>query len=252
MYLCKIYDLSSSSFVGFDAAEMVKQKEVMKQGVTVFFTKHGSSPQDSKRLMRILLLSALSLFESMAMEFSVSTSSSSTTSMFWWQLLCMVLMTALSIALGWIFYLKWQINALQGKCSKLSIDTKLYKVLDLLKGYKDKMLGQHENGEEENRESDPIVENPDATRDDVHTMVPGDAGSECPSIPHWLDPETLSWCMTPTQSCVLDMIDLKRCMKKLRLSRTKIRCILSKCQRSALSEICSSAGDALDVQHMSF
>ena len=190
MYLCKIYDLSSSSFVGSDAAEMVKQKEVMKQGVKVF-TKHGSSPQDSKRLMRILLLSALSLPESMAMEFSVSTSSSSTTSMFWWQLLCMVLMTALCIALGWIFYLKWQINALQGKCSKLSIDTKLYKVLDLLKGYKDKMLGKHENGEEENQESDPIVENPDATRDDVHTMVPGDAGSECPSIPHGLDPQTL-------------------------------------------------------------
>ena len=39
----------------------------------------------------------------------------------------MVLMTALCIALGWIFYLKWQINALQGKCSKLSIDTTLYK-----------------------------------------------------------------------------------------------------------------------------
>ena len=173
MYLCKIYDLSSSSFVGSDAAETVKQKEVMKQGVKVF-TKHGSSPQESKRLMRILLLSALSLPESMAMEFNVSTSSSaSVSSMFWWQLLCMVLMTALCIALGWIFYLKWQINALQGKCSKLSIDTTLYKVLDLLKGYKDKMLGKHENGEEENQESDPIVENPDSIRD-VHTMVSGD------------------------------------------------------------------------------
>ena len=159
MYLCKIYDLSSSNFVGSDAAETVKQKEVMKQGVKVF-TKHGSSPQESKRLMRILLLSALSLPESMAMEFNVSTSSSTTASMFWWQLLCMVLMTALCIALGCIFYLKWQINALQGECSKLSIDTTLYKVLDLLKGYKDKMLGKHENGEEENQESDPIVENP--------------------------------------------------------------------------------------------
>ena len=44
MYLCKIYDLSSSSFVGSDAAETVKQKEVMKQGAKVF-TKHGSSPK---------------------------------------------------------------------------------------------------------------------------------------------------------------------------------------------------------------
>ena len=44
MYLCKIYDLSSSSFVGSDAAETVKQKEVMKQGVKVF-TKHGISPK---------------------------------------------------------------------------------------------------------------------------------------------------------------------------------------------------------------
>ena len=182
MYLCKIYDLSSSSFVGSNAAETVKQKEVMKQGVKVF-TKHGSSPQESKRLMRILLLSALSLPESMAMEFNVSTSSSTTASMFWWQLLCMVLMTALCIALGWIFYLQWQINALQGKCSKLSIDTKLYKVLDLLKGYKDKMLGKHVSGEEENQESDPIVENPDTTSD-VHTMASGDAT-------RGLDPQTV-------------------------------------------------------------
>ena len=105
----------------------------------------------------------------------------------------MVLMTALCIALGWIFYLKWQINALQGKCSKLSIDTTLYKVLDLLKGYKDKMLGKHEHGEEENQESDPIVENPDSLRD-VHTMVSGDATGERPaetSMPHGLDPQTI-------------------------------------------------------------
>ncbi|CAL1136540.1 unnamed protein product [Cladocopium goreaui] len=178
----EIYDLSSSSFVGSNAAESVKQKEVMKQGVKVF-TKHGSSPQESKRLMRILLLSALSLPESMAMEFNVSTGSSTTASTFWWQLLCMVLMTALCIALGWIFYLQWQINALQGKCSKLSIDTKLYKVLDLLKGYKDKMLRKHESGEEENQESDPIVENPDTTSD-VHTMASGDAT-------RGLDPQTV-------------------------------------------------------------
>ena len=44
MYLCKIHDLSSSNFVGSDAAETVKQKEVMKQGAKVF-TKHGSSPK---------------------------------------------------------------------------------------------------------------------------------------------------------------------------------------------------------------
>ena len=141
--------------------------------------------------MRVLLLSALSLPESMAMEFNLSTSSTtSVSSMFWWQLLCMVLVTALCIALGWIFYLKWQINALQGKCSKLSIDTQLYKVLDLLKTYKDKMLGKHEIGEEENQESDPIVENPDATRD-VNTMVSGDATAERAAetmMPHGLDP----------------------------------------------------------------
>ena len=163
----------------------------MKQGVNIF-TKHGSSPQESKRLMRILLLSALSLPESMAMEFNVSTSSSaSASSMFWWQLLCMVLITALCIALGWIFYLKWQINALQGKCSKLSIDTTPYKVLDLLKSYKDKMLGKHESGEEEKEESDPIVENPDSIRE-VHTMVSGDATAERPTetpMPHGLDPQ---------------------------------------------------------------
>ena len=127
--MCKMFDLSSSSFVGSDAADNVKQQEAMQQGVKLF-THHGCSSHDAKRVMRVLLLNALSLpSASMAMElpqFSISTSTSSTAlSPLIWQLLCMVLMTALCIALGWIFYLKWQINALQGKCTKLSIDTKL-------------------------------------------------------------------------------------------------------------------------------
>ena len=89
-------------------------------------------------------------------------------------MVCALLITALCIAIGLVFHLQHEIDLLQGKCAKLSQDSMLHEVLDLLKGYKDKMLGKHENGEEENQESDPIVENPDSLRD-VHTMVSGDA-----------------------------------------------------------------------------
>ena len=194
LFLCKVYDLSSSSFVGSDAAENVKQQEVMKQGVKLF-SQHGSSSHDAKCVMRILLLNALSLpSASMAMEIPTSTSTSPTALSPWiWQLLCMVLMTALCLTLGWVCHLQWKIDALQGRCSKLSLDTKLYKVLDLLKSYKENMLGKHECGDEEIKENDPVVENPDSPHV-ARPLISGDDDASDPiemTLPHGLDAQTI-------------------------------------------------------------
>ena len=51
-------------------------------------------------------------------------------------MVCALLITALCIAIGLVFHLQHEIDLLQGKCAKLSQDSMLHEVLDLLKGYK--------------------------------------------------------------------------------------------------------------------
>jgi len=86
--------------------------------------------------MRFSLLSALGLPDVMALEIDMVAAVFFTPLLFWWQMVCALLITALCIAIGLVFHLQHEIDLLQGKCAKLSQDSMLHEVLDLLKGYK--------------------------------------------------------------------------------------------------------------------
>ena len=137
VFLCKIYDLPSSSFVGPEIAKNMKQQDMMKQGPKTF-TKIGVSPRDSKRLMRFSLLSALGVPDVMVLEIDMVAVVFFffPPLLFLWQMVCALLITALCIAIGLVFHLKHEIDLLQGKCAKFSQNSTLHEVLDLLKGYK--------------------------------------------------------------------------------------------------------------------
>jgi hypothetical protein len=86
--------------------------------------------------MRFSLLSALGLPDVMALEIDMVPAVLFPPLLFWWQMVCALLITALCIAIGLVFHLQHEIDLLQGKCAKLSQDSMLHEVLDLLKGYK--------------------------------------------------------------------------------------------------------------------
>eukprot|EP00435_Cladocopium_sp_Y103_P007348 s890_g2.t1 len=158
MFLCKVYDMSSSSFVGSEVADNVKQQEVMKEGIRMF-SKVGASHRDSKRLVRILLLSALGLPEVMAMEIDMAPATIAPF-LFWWQVLCALLVTLLCVAIGLIFLLKIENDSLQGKCAKLSRDTMLHKLLQLMRETNEALQVRYDRREAEYDEAE-IVQDED-------------------------------------------------------------------------------------------
>ena len=115
MYLCKIYDMSTSASVGADVYDKVCQEDAMKQGIHMF-KEHGFHVKDSKNLMRILLISALGR-PSVAMAVATSSieSFSSLTPMagsgYGW--FVPLLFTVLCLAAGMCIYLRFQFGILR-------------------------------------------------------------------------------------------------------------------------------------------
>ena len=60
MNLCKVYDLSQSSFAGHEVFERVHQSDAMSDGIKLF-SNNGIKSGVAKSIMRVLLLGAFCL-----------------------------------------------------------------------------------------------------------------------------------------------------------------------------------------------
>eukprot|EP00435_Cladocopium_sp_Y103_P023178 s4145_g5.t1 len=134
MFLCKIYDLSTSEYVGSEVAEKTKQEEMTRKGIKLF-TLAGMGSHEATAIMRVMLCSAVSLtpvaaFPDSAFEAMEELNYTSMAVVF--------LATVLCIAFGYIAVLRFQLRELQGEKAQNQWNGTLMKVLDLLKGYKKK------------------------------------------------------------------------------------------------------------------
>ena len=60
MFLCKVFDLSTSKYVGSEVDDRMEQESVTRKGIKLF-TLACMNARDAKALMRVMLISALSL-----------------------------------------------------------------------------------------------------------------------------------------------------------------------------------------------
>ena len=60
MFLCKVYDLSTSQYVGSEVNDRLEEQTMTSKGIKLF-TLAGMNNHDAKALMRVMLISALSL-----------------------------------------------------------------------------------------------------------------------------------------------------------------------------------------------
>ena len=60
MFLCKVFDLSTSQYVGSEVNDRMEQESVTRKGIKLC-TLAGMNTHDAKALMRVMLVSALSL-----------------------------------------------------------------------------------------------------------------------------------------------------------------------------------------------
>ena len=60
MFLCKVYDLSTSQYVGSEVNDRLEEQTMTSKGIKLF-TLAGMNNHDAKALMRVMLISVLSL-----------------------------------------------------------------------------------------------------------------------------------------------------------------------------------------------
>ena len=136
MCLCRVCNLSTSSFVG----EEVTMACVRGRNAS------RNQNDDSCRFNKTKCKTPHAHFAPERLEpanhngdESRDRRSSAPVSLMWLQLLVALLTTLLCMALGAFLYVYQQNKLLRGECSKLRWDVKLHKVFGLLKSYKDKV-----------------------------------------------------------------------------------------------------------------
>ena len=131
MFLCKVYDLSTSQYVGSEVNDRLEEQAMTSKGVKLF-TLAGMNNHDAKALMRVMLISALSLTPataSPAEEPMVVDGS-------YFGFFFAVIVTILCITLGYIAVLRRELRELRGEKTQFEWNGTLTKVLKLLKGAK--------------------------------------------------------------------------------------------------------------------
>ena len=161
MFLCKVYDLSTSQYVGSDVNERLEQETVTRKGIKLF-TLAGMNSHDAKALMRVMLVSALSLNPATATTPDLMVVDTSYFSFFF-----AVVVTILCITLGYVAVLRKELRELRGEKSQFEWNGTLSKELNLLKRAKDGMQSKkaaaaHAEGFEEEKKTDDesVVETP--------------------------------------------------------------------------------------------
>eukprot|EP00435_Cladocopium_sp_Y103_P016308 s4209_g4.t1 len=156
LFLCKAYDLRISEYVGSEVAERERQAEVTKQGIKVFRLA-GMGNHDAKTLMRVMLLSALSL--------PVAASPSAVScAMTWDSMAWTFVITLLCIAAGYIAFLHYKLNELSSDERRRGMwNNTLTKVMKLLVDYKKRVIAEtgvemEGDGEEEKMTEDESAE----------------------------------------------------------------------------------------------
>ena len=130
MFLCKVYDLSTSQ-VGSEVNDRLEEQTMTSKGIKLF-TLAGMNNHDAKALMRVMLISALSLTPataSPAEEPMVVDGS-------YFGFFFAVIVTILCITLGYIAVLRRELRELRGEKTQFEWNGTLTKVLKLLKGAK--------------------------------------------------------------------------------------------------------------------
>ena len=150
MFLCKVYDLSTSQYVGSDVNGRLEQETVTRKGIKIF-TLAGMKSHDAKALMRVMLVSALSLNRVTATTPDLMVVDTSYFSFFF-----AVVVTILCITLGYVAVLRKELRELRGEKSQFEWNGTLSKELNLLKRAKDGMQSKkaataHAEGFEEEK-----------------------------------------------------------------------------------------------------
>ena len=130
MYLCKVSDLSTSQYVGSEVNDKLEQETVTCKGIKLF-TLAGMNNHDAKALMRVMLISALSLTPATASSAEPMVVDGSYFGFFF-----AVIVTILCITLGYIAVLRRELRELRGEKTQFEWNGTLTKVLKLLKGAK--------------------------------------------------------------------------------------------------------------------
>ena len=105
MFLCKVYDLSTSQYVGSEVNDRLEQETVTRKGIKLF-TLAGMNNHDAKALMRVMLISALSLTPATASPAEPMVVDGSYFGFFF-----AVIVTILCITLGYIAVLRKELRA---------------------------------------------------------------------------------------------------------------------------------------------
>ena len=158
MFPCKVFDLSTSQYVGSEVNDRMEQESVTRKGIKLF-TLAGMNTHDAKALMRVMVVSALSLNPVSATPTMMVDNSS------YGNFFLAAIFTILCISIGYIIMLRRELVSLRGEKSQASWGSTLMQVLDVLKKGKEKFgkqkIPKQEAGEEEAATSDEsVVESP--------------------------------------------------------------------------------------------
>ena len=110
MFLCRVYDLSTSPYVGSEVNERMEQETVTRKGIKPF-TLAGMNAHDAEALMRVRLISALSLNSVTA----TAPSSLMVVDSSYIGYMLAAFFTILCIALGYVAVLRRELSALRGE-----------------------------------------------------------------------------------------------------------------------------------------
>jgi hypothetical protein len=133
MFLCRVYDLRTSQYMGSEVNDRMEQEIVTRKGIKLF-TLAGLNSHDALALMRVMLVSAFSLNPVSAMTPDLMVVDSSSYFSFFFA----VIVTILCISLGYLAVLRREIQELRGERSQRRWHDTLTNVLNLLQKGKEK------------------------------------------------------------------------------------------------------------------
>ena len=133
MFLCRVYDLRTSQYMGSEVNDRMEQEIVTRKGIKLF-TLAGLNSHDALALLRVMLVSAFSLNPVSAMTPDLMVVDSSSYFSFFFA----VIVTILCISLGYLAVLRREIQELRGERSQRRWHDTLTNVLNLLQKGKEK------------------------------------------------------------------------------------------------------------------
>ena len=163
MNLCKVYDLSQSTYVGQETVDKVHQAEAMSEGIRLL-RNNGLKTGAAKSIMRVLLLGALGLPCEAMPSASIGDGGHGSFAAFG------IYVTVICLVAGVSFFLGTQFDVMKDECRRIMVNRNLRKVLKLLKRVKSAVTGIQEAEEselhEESEEEEIPEESPSEIEDD--------------------------------------------------------------------------------------